>query len=132
MLQPGQHGSTFGGNPLACAVACAALDVLIEEDMIANAAAMGAYLKAGLEAVRTDAVRDVRGRGLMLAIEFHAEAGPARDYVTALARHGVLTKDAHEQTIRIAPPLIITRQEADWAIDKFAAALKSAPLRQHK
>ena len=78
VLQPGQHGSTFGGNPLACAVACAALDVLIEEDMIANAASMGAYLKAGLEAVRTDAVREVRGRGLMLAIELHKEAGPAR------------------------------------------------------
>jgi ornithine--oxo-acid transaminase len=127
VLQPGQHGSTFGGNPLACAVACAALDVLIEEDMIANAATIGVYLKAGLEAVSTDAVREVRGRGLMLAIELHKDAGPARAYVEALARHGVLTKDAHDQTIRIAPPLIITRQEADWAIERFAAALKSAP-----
>jgi ornithine--oxo-acid transaminase len=127
VLQPGQHGSTFGGNPLACAVACAALDVLIEEDMITNAASVGAYLKAGLEAVRTDAVREVRGRGLMLAIELHKEAGPARDYVEALARHGVLTKDAHEQTIRISPPLIVTREEADWAIERFAAALKSPP-----
>ena len=63
----------------------------------------------------------------MLAIELHEEAGPARDYVEVLARHGVLTKDAHDQTIRIAPPLIITREEADWAIERFAAALKSAP-----
>jgi ornithine--oxo-acid transaminase len=132
VLQPGQHGSTFGGNPLAAAVACAALDVLIEEDMIANAAAMGAYLKAGLEAVRTDAVREVRGRGLMLAIELHEEAGPARAYVETLARHGVLTKDAHEQTIRIAPPLIITREEADWAIERFAAALKVPPPARRK
>ncbi len=127
VLQPGQHGSTFGGNPLACAIACAALDVLIEEDMIANAAAIGAYLKAGLDAVRTDAVREVRGRGLMLAMELHEEAGPARHYVEALARQGVLTKDAHEQTIRIAPPLILTRAEADWAIERFAAALRANP-----
>ena len=128
VLQPGQHGSTFGGNPLACAVARASLDVLIEDDMIANAASMGNYLKAGLEAIRTDAVREVRGRGLMLAIELHKEAGSARGYVEALSRLGVLTKDAHDQTIRIAPPLIVTREQADWAIERFAAALKS-PLR---
>jgi len=132
VLQPGQHGSTFGGNPLACAVACAALDVLTEEGMIENAAAMGAYLKAGLEAVRTDPVREVRGRGLMLAIELHEEAGPARAYVETLARHGILTKDAHERTIRISPPLVITRDEADWAIERFAAALKSGPRAQRK
>jgi ornithine--oxo-acid transaminase len=134
VLQPGQHGSTFGGNPLACAVACAALDILIEENMIANAAEMGAYLKAGIEAVRTEAVREVRGRGLMLAVELHAEAGSARAYVEALARRGVLTKDAHGQTIRIAPPLIITREEADWAIERFAAVLRSPPraARQRK
>jgi len=132
VLQPGQHGSTFGGNPLACAVACASLDVLIEEDMISNAASIGAYLKTGLEAVRTDAVREVRGRGLMLAVELHEDAGLARDYVKALARHGVLTKDAHDQTIRIAPPLIVTREEADWAIERFASVLKSAPRPQRK
>jgi len=108
-------------------VACASLDVLIEDDMIANAASMGTYLKAGLEAVRTDAVREVRGRGLMLAIEVHKEAGSARGYVEALSRLGVLTKDAHDQTIRIAPPLVITREQADWAIEQFAAALKSPP-----
>ena len=125
VLQPGQHGSTFGGNPLACAVACASLDVLIEEGMIANAASVGAYLKAGLAAICTDAVREVRGRGLMLAIELHKEAGPARDYVEALARRGVLTKDTHDHTIRIAPPLVITKHEADWAIDQFATALKT-------
>ena len=125
VLQPGQHGSTFGGNPLACAVARAALKVLIEEGMIENSARLGAYLKAGLEAVRTDAVREVRGRGLMLAIELHPEAGGARGYVETLARFGVLAKDVHQHTIRIAPPLVITRQEADWAIERFAAALKS-------
>ena len=77
VLKPGQHGSTFGGNPLACAVARAALKVLIEEGMIENAARIGDYFKAGLEAVRTDAVREVRGRGLMLAVELHPDAGGA-------------------------------------------------------
>ena len=98
--------------------------------MIANAASVGAYLKAGLEAVRTDAVREVRGRGLMLAIELHKEAGRARDYVEALARRGVLTKDAHDQTIRIAPPLIVTRaggRLGDRAICRRAEIGAAAP-----
>ena len=131
VLQPGQHGSTFGGNPLACAVARAALDVLIDEDLIGNAARMGEYLKAGLETVRTDAVREVRGRGMMLAIEIHREAGLARDYVEVLARHGVLTKDAHDYTIRIAPPLVMTREDADWAIERIGAALRSIASLKH-
>ena len=127
VFKPGQHGSTFGGNPLACAVARAALKVLTEEGLIENAARMGDYIKAGLEAVRTDAVREVRGRGLMIAVEIDPDAGMARDYVETLSRHGVLTKDAHEHTIRIAPPLVITREEADWAIERFEAALKAKP-----
>ena len=131
VLQPGQHGSTFGGNPLACAVAQAALDVLIDEDLIGNAARMGDYLKTGLEAVRTDSVCEVRGRGLMLAIEIHHEAGLARDYVEVLARHGVLTKDAHDHTIRVAPPLVMTREDADWAIERIGAALRSIRLPKH-
>ncbi len=132
VLKPGQHGSTFGGNPLACAVARAALKVLTEEGMIENAARMGDYIKAGLTAVRTDAVREVRGRGLMLAIEIEPEAGLARDYVETLAKHGVLTKDAHDQTIRVAPPLVITREEADWAVERIGAVLKVAPGRQRR
>jgi ornithine--oxo-acid transaminase len=132
VLKPGQHGSTFGGNPLACAVARAALDVLVEEDMIGNAARQGAYLKAGLEAVRSDIVTAVRGRGLMLAIDIDAAAGPARALVEAFTRHGVLSKDCHEHTIRISPPLIITREEADWAIERIGAALKSIPAAQAK
>ena len=124
VLKPGQHGSTFGGNPLACAVARAALKALTEEGMIENAARMGDYIKAGLKAIRTAAVREVRGRGLMLAIEIEPAAGLARDYVEVLAKHGVLTKDAHDHNIRVAPPLVITRDEADWMIERFAAALK--------
>ncbi len=124
VLKPGQHGSTFGGNPLACAVAREALKVLTEEGMIENAARMGDYIKSGLNAIRTDAVHEVRGRGLMLAIEIEPAAGLARDYVEVLAKHGVLTKDAHDHTIRVAPPLVITRDEADWMIERFAAAFK--------
>lgn len=127
VLKPGQHGSTFGGNPLACAVARTALQVLVEEGLVENAARVGAYLKAGLEAMRTDAVVDVRGRGLMLALDIDPDAGPARGFVETFAAHGVLAKDAHEHTIRIAPPLVLTRQEADWAIDRIAAALRAAP-----
>jgi ornithine--oxo-acid transaminase len=125
VLKPGQHGSTFGGNPLACAVARAALDVLVAEDMIGNAARQGAYLAAGLAAVATDAVTAVRGRGLMLAIDIDPAAGAARAFVEAFARHGVLSKDCHEHSIRISPPLVISREEADWAIDRIGAALRS-------
>ena len=88
VLKPGEHGSTFGGNPLACAVARAALKVLVEEGMIEDAARMGAYFRDGLDAIRSNRVREVRGRGLMLAVEIHAEAGPARPLVEALRAGG--------------------------------------------
>jgi len=115
VLKPGQHGSTFGGNPLACAVARAALRVLTEEGMIENAARQGARFKSRLEAIRSDAVREVRGRGLMLAVELHPQAGGARRYCEALRERGLLAKDTHENTIRIAPPLVITQDQVDWA-----------------
>jgi ornithine--oxo-acid transaminase len=126
VLQPGQHGSTFGGNPLACAVARAALKVLTEENMIENAAVLGAYFKAELEGLRSNLVREVRGRGLMLAIELHPEAGGARRYCEALQAEGVLAKDTHGHTIRIAPPLVITRDEVDWALERMAKVLSGA------
>ena len=122
-LKPGDHGSTFGGNPLACAVARAALHVLIEEGMIENAAKQGAYMKAGLESVHAEAVKEVRGRGLMIAVELHPDAGGARRYCEALARCGVLTTHTHEHVIRISPPLVIKRKEVDWAIDRIAKVL---------
>jgi ornithine--oxo-acid transaminase len=122
-LKPGDHGSTFGGNPLACAVARAALRVLMEEGMIENSAEQGAYMKAGLESVRAEAVKEVRGRGLMIAVELYPEAGGARRYCEALARRGVLTANTHDNVIRISPPLVITRMEVDWAVERIAAAL---------
>jgi ornithine--oxo-acid transaminase len=123
VLHPGEHGSTFGGNPLACAVARAALRVLTEEGMIDNAARIGARLMASLAAVATDAVKEVRGRGLMLAVELHPEAGGARAVCETLQGRGLLAKETHDHTIRIAPPLILTADQADWIAEQFAAAL---------
>ncbi|MBB4425212.1 ornithine--oxo-acid transaminase [Bradyrhizobium sp. CIR48] len=122
-LRPGQHGSTFGGNPLACAVARAALRVLTEEGMIENAARQGARFLEGLKDIRANTIREVRGRGLMLAVELHPEAGRARRYCEALQSKGILAKDTHEQTIRIAPPLVITSDEVDWALERLATTL---------
>jgi ornithine--oxo-acid transaminase len=123
VLHPGEHGSTFGGNPLACAVARAALKVLTEEGMIDNAAQVGARLQESLRAVATPAVKEVRGRGLMIAVELHADAGGARRVCEALQARGLLAKETHEHTIRIAPPLILTPAQADWIADQFAAVL---------
>jgi ornithine--oxo-acid transaminase len=122
-LKPGQHGSTFGGNPLACAVARAALRVLVEEGMIENAAAQGARFLDGLRNIRANTVREVRGRGLMLAVELHPEAGAARRYCEALQARGILAKDTHDHTIRIAPPLVITPDQVDWALEQIGATL---------
>jgi ornithine--oxo-acid transaminase len=126
VLKPGEHGSTFGGNPLACAAARAALRAIVEEGMAENAAQQGAYLLEGLRAIKSSAVKEVRGRGLMLAIELYPDAGGARAYCEALRRRGVLCKDTREHTIRVSPPLVITRQEADEALRRFEAVLIQA------
>jgi ornithine--oxo-acid transaminase len=124
VLHPGEHGSTFGGNPLACAVARAALRVLTEEGMVENAARVGDRLQASLASIRADSVKEVRGRGLMIAVELHAEAGGARRVCEALQARGLLAKETHEHTIRIAPPLILTETQADWIAEQFAAVLR--------
>ncbi|MFH0729989.1 MAG: ornithine--oxo-acid transaminase [Pseudomonadota bacterium] len=119
VLQPGEHGSTFGGNPLACAIARTALKVLIEEGMIENAALMGEYFKSRLMELDNSRVKEVRGRGLMIAVEFYPDAGGARYYTEKLARHGLLCKETHENTIRLAPPLVIKAADIDWAMKKI-------------
>ncbi|TCU16606.1 ornithine--oxo-acid transaminase [Rhizobium sullae] len=119
VLKPGQHGSTFGGNPLACAVARAALKALTEEGMIENAEKMGAYFIDGLRSIRSNIVKDVRGRGLMMAIELEPEAGGARQYCYSLKERGLLAKDTHENTIRLAPPLVITKEQVEWAVSEI-------------
>jgi len=123
VLHPGEHGSTFGGNPLACAVARAALKVLVEEGMIENAARVGARLQGQLAAIKADRVKEVRGRGLMIAVELQSDAGGARRVCEALQARGLLAKETHEHTIRIAPPLILTDAQADWIVEQFAAVL---------
>lgn len=115
-FEPGSHGSTFGGNPLACAVASAAVDVLIEEDLINKSAEIGAYFKKQLKSIKSKKIKEVRGMGLMLAIELTHEAGPARNYTLKFLEKGLLAKDTHGHTIRLAPPLIITKEEIDWAV----------------
>ncbi|MCD2182349.1 ornithine--oxo-acid transaminase [Rhizobium sp. GN54] len=124
VLKPGQHGSTFGGNPLACAIARAALRVLTEEDMIGNSARMGERFQKGLSEIRSNIVREVRGRGLMLAVELDPAAGGARKYCEALKARGILAKDTHGDTIRIAPPLVITADQVDWALEQFETVLR--------
>jgi ornithine--oxo-acid transaminase len=123
VLKPGEHGSTFGGNPLACAIARAALSVLIEEGMIDNAARQGERLMAQLRAIASPSVREVRGRGLMIAVELHPEAGGARAHCERLQARGLLCKETHDHTIRIAPPLIVTDAQTDWIAEQFAAVL---------
>jgi len=124
VLRPGQHGSTFGGNPLACAIARAALKVLVEEDMVGNSARMGARFMDGLEGIRSNLIKEVRGRGLMLAVELDPAAGGPRKYCEALKARGILAKDTHGDTIRIAPPLVITEEQVDWALEQFEAVLR--------
>jgi ornithine--oxo-acid transaminase len=125
LLQPGEHGSTFGGNPLACAVARVALKVLVEEGMIENAAEMGAYFQGELEKMASNLIKEVRGKGLMIGVEFHPEAGGARRFCEALKKKGLLAKDTHADTIRFAPPLVITRDEVDWALERIEAVFRA-------
>ncbi len=123
VLQPGEHGSTFGGNPLACAVARAALKVLTEEGLTENADRMGAYFLSGLKQIRNPLIREVRGKGLLIAVEFLPEAGGARQYCEALQERGVLCKETHDHIIRFAPPLVITSDVIDWALEQIEAVI---------
>lgn len=124
VLNPGEHGSTFGGNPLAAAIARTSLKVLVEEGMIENAAKMGKRFLAGLQSIEKPYIKEVRGRGLMIAVQFHPEAGGAKQYVKALAQKGLLCKETHTHTIRFAPPLIITQDEVDWAVNTIKEVLE--------
>jgi ornithine--oxo-acid transaminase len=120
VFKPGDHGSTFGGNPLACAVARTAIRVLIEEKLVERSAELGKYFLEQLRAIRSSAVKEVRGRGLWIGIELHKEARP---FCEALKEQGILCKETHERVIRIAPPLVITREEIDWALDRIRKVL---------
>jgi len=120
VLTPGSHGSTFGGNPLGCAVARAALKVMKNEKLVENSAEMGKYFLDKLKTINNPHIKEVRGRGLFIAIELDEAARP---YCEQLQKEGVLCKDTHTYVIRIAPPLIITKDQIDWAFDKFYKVL---------
>ena len=122
VFHPGEHGSTFGGNPLACAVARAALRVLVEEKLIERSAELGNYFIEKLRALRSPHVKDVRGKGLWIGIELNKLARP---FCEALKQSGVLCKETHGVVIRVAPPLVIMREEIDWAVERFASVLTS-------
>jgi ornithine--oxo-acid transaminase len=120
VFKPGDHGSTFGGNPLACAIARTALRVLVEENMVERSAELGAYFLERLRTLASPAIAEVRGRGLWLGLELKE---PARPYCEALKEEGVLCKETHEKVIRFAPPLVITREELDWAFERIRKVL---------
>jgi ornithine--oxo-acid transaminase len=115
-INPGSHGSTFGGNPLACAIGEASIDVLINEKLDEKSEKLGKYFKEGLESLKSPFIKDIRSKGLFIAIELHTKAGKARKYTNKLKEAGILAKETHEQTIRFAPPLIITKEEIDWIL----------------
>ena len=123
VFQPGTHGSTFGGNPLGCAVALAAIDVLMEEKLADKAAELGAYFMEGIRKINSPKIKLVRGKGLLIGVVLNETAGKARIYTTALKEKGLLCKETHNWIIRFAPPLVITKEEIDLALGKIKEVL---------
>jgi ornithine--oxo-acid transaminase len=124
VLKPGEHGSTFGGNPLACAVARAALRVTLEEKLIDNAREQGNYFIEKLQKIKSRHIKEVRGRGLLIGIELWPEAGGARRFCEELKKEGLLCKETHDNVIRFAPPLIIKQKDLDWAFRRVKRVFK--------
>lgn len=123
VFSPGDHGSTFGGNPLACAIARKVIEILETDKYQTNAQQAGEYLFEGLRAINTDKIEEIRGRGLWVGIQFKKSAGKARHFCEALMDLGMLCKDTHEQVMRLAPPLCITKDEIDWAMERLRKVL---------
>jgi ornithine--oxo-acid transaminase len=124
VLQPGDHGSTFGGNPLGCAVAREALQILVDEKLIEAAAELGDYLMQRLAAISSPHVQQIRGKGLWVGIVLKASAGGARRFCEALMTEGLLAKETHWNVIRLAPPLVITKEQIDWAVERLEKVLQ--------
>lgn len=123
LFRPGDHGSTFGGNPLACACGSAALKVLIDEHLPEHASELGEYFLSKLRNIDSSHVKEVRGKGLLIGLEINEESGPARPFCEALSKRGILAKETHQQVIRFAPPLVITREQIDWVLEQVQAVL---------
>jgi ornithine--oxo-acid transaminase len=126
LFRPGEHGSTFGGNPLACAIGRKVIEILRTGELQRNSAELGAWLLETLRAAEIPTVREIRGRGLWIGIELAPEAGTARAACERLLAEGILAKDTHETTIRLAPPLVITRDELAWALERIVPVLETA------
>ena len=124
VFTPGSHGSTFGGNPLGCAVAMAAIDVLVEEKLADRAEELGAYFRKRLVELNSDKIKLVRGKGLLIGVVLNESAGKARQYTTKLKERGVLAKETHDWIIRFAPPLIISKRDIDWVMEIIEDVLK--------
>lgn len=125
VMTPGDHGSTFGGNPLASAVGIAAIEVLEEEKLPERARELGDYFISELKKIKSEYVKEVRGKGLLIGVEIKLEYGSARKFCERLAELGVLSKETHEQVIRFAPPLIIKKEEIDWSLERIERVLTS-------
>jgi ornithine--oxo-acid transaminase len=124
VFKPGEHGSTFGGNPLGCAVARESLAVIRDEKLVENAAERGRYFVEKLKKLRSKKIKDIRGRGLLVGIELKPEAGGARRYCEELMKEGLLCKETHESVIRLAPPLIIRDKDINWALKRIKTVFK--------
>jgi ornithine--oxo-acid transaminase len=125
VFNPGDHGSTFGGNPLAAVIGCAALEVLIKENLAENSKILGDYFLTELKKIKSKHIKEVRGRGLLIGVELHQAAGGARRFCEALQQEGLLCKETHEHVIRFAPPLVIIKKDIDWAVGKVSKILTS-------
>lgn len=123
LFVPGEHGSTFGGNPLACAIAREALKVIVDENLVENAAQMGEYFIERLAEIPSHNIKEIRGKGLLIGVEMKPEAGGARRFCEALQAKGILAKETHQHVIRFAPPLILQRAVIDWAMPKIYEVL---------
>jgi ornithine--oxo-acid transaminase len=124
VFTPGDHGSTFGGNPLACAVAKTALEIIVDEKLADNAKVMGEYFVNQLRSINSPFVKEIRGKGLLIGVEVKKEVGKARGFCEKLMAEGILAKETHDYVIRFAPPLIIKKEDIDWALVRIKKILK--------
>ena len=129
VFAPGDHGSTFGGNPLGAAVARAALKVIVDEKLAERARALGDWFMGELRAINSPHVHEVRGRGLMIGVEIRCESGPARPFCEGLMERGILAKETHEQVVRFAPPLVVEKTDLEWALGHTAEVLAGAAVK---
>ena len=123
VFSPGDHGSTFGGNPLGAAIGLEALNILVEDRLSERSAELGDYLIAALREIDSPMIQDIRGRGLFIGLEIDPAKDTARAVCEALAERGLLSKETHETVVRLAPPLVIGREEIDWAVEQIREVL---------